>query len=110
MDFVVQEKPRANGSWSVMVTGRLNGATAPEFKKHLVSMVDEGKKKLVIDMSGVAFVDSSGLSALISGLKIAREAGGWLKLASLQEQPLSVIKLMWLDRIFEIMTTSEPDA
>ena len=107
MDLVVQEKPRADGSWSVMVTGRLNGATAPEFKRHMASMVDDGKKKLVIDMSGVVFVDSSGLSALISGLKIAREAGGWLKLASLQDQPLSVIKLMLLDRIFEILPSAE---
>ena len=105
--FQLRKKPRADGSWSVMVTGRLNGATISEFKRHMASMVDDGKKKLVIDMSGVVFVDSSGLSALISGLKIAREAGGWLKLASLQDQPLSVIKLMLLDRVFEILPSAE---
>jgi len=107
MDLVVEEKPRSDGSWSVIVTGRLNGVTAPEFKKRVASMVENGKKKLVIDMSGVVFVDSSGLSALISALKIARESGGWLKLVSLQEQPLSVIKLMLLDRIFEILPSAE---
>jgi len=107
MDLVIEERPRPDGSWTVSVSGRLNGASAPEFKNHIIDMVDGGKKKLVIDMSGLVFIDSSGLSALISGLKCAREPGGWLKLAGLRDQPLSVIKLMLLDRIFEILPEAD---
>ncbi|MCE5256594.1 MAG: STAS domain-containing protein [Spirochaetaceae bacterium] len=103
MDLAMEERPLPDGSWIVLVSGRLNGASAPEFKNRIRDMVDTGKKKLVVDMGGIVFIDSSGLSALISGLKCTRESGGWLKLAGLRDQPLSVIKLMMLDRIFEIL-------
>jgi len=107
MDLIMEEKPRPDGSWTVSLSGRLNGASVPLFKNYIVDMVDAGKKKLVIDMGGLVFIDSSGLSALISGLKCAREPGGWLKLTGLRDQPLSVIKLMLLDRIFEILPEAD---
>jgi anti-sigma B factor antagonist len=97
------EEKDPSGTCSVIaLSGRLNGASAPEFKHEIKRIVDAGRSKLVLDMSGVVFVDSSGLSALISGLKSAREAGGFFRLACLRDQPASVIKLMMLDRIFDI--------
>jgi anti-sigma B factor antagonist len=56
---------------------------------------------------GLDFMDSSGLGELVAGLKLAREAGGTLKLASLSEQAWSVVRLAKLDRAFEIHPTAE---
>ncbi len=102
MDLVIEEKSGGEGYEIIAVSGRLNGASAPEFKQSIRRIVESGKSKLILDMAGVSFIDSSGLSALISGLKAAREAGGFLRLASLGTQALAVIKLMMLDRVFDV--------
>lgn len=101
MDFEVEEKNPGEGDSIVALSGRLNGASAPELKRRIKQIVEAGRSRLILDMSGVVFIDSSGLSALISGLKCAREAKGFFRLAGLRDQPASVIKLMMLDRVFD---------
>ena len=61
---------------------------------------------LVVDLTAVPFIDSSGLAALVSGLKATRQAGGTLKLAGLNEQARTVFRLTRLERVFELY----PDA
>ncbi|MCX7028201.1 MAG: STAS domain-containing protein [Spirochaetes bacterium] len=107
MDLTMEEKKPSESSSVIALSGRLNGASAPEFKHEIKRIVDLGRTGLVVDLSGVVFVDSSGLSALISGLKSAREAGGFFRLAGLRDQPASVIKLMMLDRVFDIYADVE---
>ena len=63
--------------------------------------------ELVCDLTEVGFLDSSGLSALVSGLKAARERGGFLKLAGLNEQVAKIFKLTMLDRVFELHPSVE---
>jgi anti-sigma B factor antagonist len=53
-------------------------------------------------MRAVSFIDSSGLASLVSGLKLARERGGWLRLAGVNEQVASIFKMTLLDRVFEL--------
>ncbi len=102
MDLTIEQKPLTADCDVLTLSGRLNGASAPELKKKVKQIVDSGKAKLILDLSGVSFIDSSGLSALISGLKCAREAGGFFRLSSLRDQTAAVIKLMMLDRVFDI--------
>jgi len=102
MDLVIEEKSGGEDYAIIALSGRLNGASAPEFKQRIRQIVEGGKSRLILDMAGVTFIDSSGLSALISGLKAAREAGGFLRLASLGSQVAAVIKLMMLDRVFDV--------
>ncbi len=101
MDFIIEEKDITDNYSVVAISGRLNGASAPELKRRIKQIVEAGRSRLILDMSGVVFIDSSGLSALISGLKYAREAKGFFRLAGLRDQPASVIKLMMLDRVFD---------
>jgi anti-sigma B factor antagonist len=79
--------------------GRLDLLTAGEFKAQLTTAVTEGKRRIIIDMAHVSFVDSSGLGALISGLKAARRAGGDLRIAHVSQQTLTVLTLTTLDRV-----------
>jgi anti-anti-sigma factor len=104
MDLVIEEKNCGEGCNIIALSGRLNGASAPEFKQKIRQIVESGRSRLILDMAGVVFIDSSGLSALISGLKAAREAGGFFRLTALGNQVAAVIKLMMLDRVFDIYT------
>ena len=72
----------------VQLRGRLDLLVASEVKQRLAKAVQDGFQLLVIDMSDVSFVDSSGLGALIGGLKAARMAGGDLRLASVGAQAI----------------------
>jgi len=102
MDLVMEEKI-ATGDYNVVaLSGRLNGASAPELKRRIKAMAESGKSRLILDLADIVFIDSSGLSALISGLKACRETGGFFRLAGLRDQAATVIKLMMLDRVFDI--------
>ncbi|EYT61719.1 anti-sigma factor antagonist [Dietzia sp. UCD-THP] len=83
----------------VAPTGRLNMVAAPGLRDQLLELVDGGSRRVVVDLSATEFIDSSGLGALISGLKAARQAGGDLRIAAPNEQVKSVLKLTRLDRV-----------
>jgi anti-anti-sigma factor len=90
-----------------MLDGRLDATTAPNLKARLASIHEEGHIWLVIDLTKVPFIDSSGLAALVSGLKAAQEAGGALKLVGLNEQTRTAFRVTLLDRVFEFYSDVE---
>lgn len=83
----------------VSLSGRLDSACSSELKSFLQRMVSEGYTRLVFDLGGVKFIDSSGLGALIAGLKAARLAGGWLRVAQPGEQVRYILHVSTLDRV-----------
>jgi anti-anti-sigma factor len=87
--------------------GRLDLMSAPDVRARLTGIVVAGQDRLVVDLLEVPFIDSSGLGALISALKAARQARGDLRIASPDEQPLTVLKLTRLDRVLKPYTTVE---
>jgi anti-sigma B factor antagonist len=69
------------GVMIVEVTGRLNaGAAADHFRNTLDSAVDAGNNKLVLDVSGVGYVDSTGIEALVGIYQKANNASGGLRI------------------------------
>ena len=87
--------------------GRLNMSVAPDLRDQLRRLVESGNTKLVVDLSGVEAIDSSGLGALISGLKAARQDGGDLRIAGAGGQVTSVLELTNLDRILRSHESAE---
>jgi len=81
------------------LTGRLNMVAAPRLRSAVDDEVEAGSRRLVVDLQAVSFIDSSGLGALIAGLKKARQAGGDLRIAGLTEQVDTVLRLTNLDRV-----------
>jgi len=82
--------------------GRLNMASAPGLRDELHAQVESGNVHLVVDLSAVDLIDSAGLSALISGLKAARRAGGSLYIAQPSKQVRAILKLTSLNRVLEL--------
>ena len=87
--------------------GKLNLAASPPLKARIDDLVREGKSCIVVDLTAVDFIDSSGLGALVGGLKSARQAGGDLRIAVAGEQVRAVLKLTNLDRILAPYATVE---
>lgn len=81
---------------------RLTMADAGDYRHAIRDVVDSGCKFLAIDMSGVDFVDSSGLSVLVSAYKAARNANGDAVLFDLQPQVRALVELTRLHHIFEV--------
>lgn len=86
---------------------RLDAHNSGELKNRMLSLFEEGKVNIVINLSEVRFIDSSGLGALVSGYKNASARNGNLKLCSLQPQVKSMFELTRLHRVFEIFPTTD---
>lgn len=86
---------------------RMDAHNSGDLKEQMLQLFDEGKCNLVINLSEVRFIDSSGLGALVSGFKNASAREGSLKLCSLQPQVRSMFELTRLHRVFEIFSTQE---
>jgi anti-anti-sigma factor len=95
----IEVKNRENHIAVVELEGRLDMLTAVDVKQKLASVVADGAYRLVIDLQKVSFVDSSGLGALISGLKAARIAWGDLRLACPDKQVRYILEVSTLDRV-----------
>lgn len=86
----------------VALSGRLVMADVPEVRRRLLQIVEQGNGKLVLNLEGVGFMDSSGLSVLVSTLKSARIKNGEVVLLGLTPIVRSLIELTRLQQIFEI--------
>ncbi len=91
----------------VTPTGRLNMTAARMLREELHTVIKSGANRVVVDLSGTAFIDSSGLGALISGLKAARQAGGDLRLAAPNRQAVTVLELTNLNRVLAVHPSAE---
>lgn len=87
--------------------GKFNLVAAPPFKARVDDLVAQGRTRVVVDLHAVDFIDSSGLGALIGGLKTARQQGGDLRIAAAGTQVRAVLKLTNLDRILSPYETVE---
>jgi anti-sigma B factor antagonist len=89
--------------WQVLtVRGEVDVTTTPRVRAQLISLLSEGRPQLVVDMEGVRFLDSSGLSALVAGLKLARSRSGELRLVCEHQRSVrKVLEVTGLERVLE---------
>jgi anti-sigma B factor antagonist len=97
MDYTV--KDLGDGIVVLHLDGRLNMVSASRLREAVTSTVAKGHTRIAVDLANVDFMDSSGLGALISGLKTARQAGGDLRIAAPSEQVKLVLQLTNMERV-----------
>jgi anti-sigma B factor antagonist len=88
---------------------RIVADVTPQFKEGLVAYIMSGNKKIVLDLSEVTFIDSSGLGALIGSLK-AVGTDGELVLCGARDAVVNMLKLTRMDKVFHIFDTVEEAA
>lgn len=91
----------------VAVAGEVDVYTAPALDEVLSAAIAEGRADLVVDLSGVSFLDSTGLGVLVKALKRAREADGSLAVATESERVLKVFRITGLDLVIPVYATAE---
>ena len=84
------------------LSGRIDASCSGQLKSAVSTMIDAQKKKILIDLKAVDFIDSSGLGMLVACLRSVTKSGGALKITSLQENPKKLFEVTRLDRVFEI--------
>lgn len=92
------------GVMVVAVQGDLDATTSGELWQSMDQLIQGGRRRFVLDLKEVKFVDSAGLSTLVRCLKRTRGQGGELQLAGLQSAVKRTFELTRLDRSFDIQT------
>ncbi|MBV9661998.1 MAG: STAS domain-containing protein [Acidimicrobiales bacterium] len=85
--------------------GELDAFTVSQFRQSLAELASS--KRLVIDMSGIPFVDSAGLGALIGGIRRTRELGGDVAVACDRPTLVRLLRTTGFDRIVSVTETVE---
>lgn len=86
----------------VQVCGELDLSTASRLHEQLVSLADEGVLDVTVDLAEMDFIDSSGLQALVAGLKRLREQGGDLGLRAPRPSTRKVLEITGLTSVFRL--------
>lgn len=86
----------------VSLHGRVTVNTANEMRRTLADALRSQPPQLIVDLSNVTYMDTSGLATLIESLRIANQQGTRLLLRGIQPQPCHLLKASELDRVLEL--------
>lgn len=97
MGFIKEEQ---DGVTIIKITDeRFDSMIAPHLKSELLFLSNDGVDKILIDLSEVNYVDSSGLGAFLFGIRQMKPIGGQLKLLAANERIMSLVRIARLDKI-----------
>jgi anti-sigma B factor antagonist len=82
--------------------GSLDALATPAIRLVFDELVTAGKKSVLLDLTELRIIDSSGVGAIVSLYKKMRAQGGEVRIKGLKDQPLAVFKLLRLDRVFPL--------
>ena len=97
--------PRKDRPNVLPLEGEIDLHISPGIAESLRLMTEKRPKRLVVDLSRVTYVDSSGLAVLIEGMQNVEEYGGKLTLAGMNENVRSIFEMARLDQVFQIFPT-----
>ncbi|HEY1538897.1 MAG TPA: STAS domain-containing protein [Solirubrobacteraceae bacterium] len=100
--FAVTDDRSAGGAHVVSISGEIHMTTAPDLSEHLTRTIDAGNTALVLDLSGVEFIDSTGLSVLLTALRRLSQSDGSLALVCANPTVLRLFHVTSLDNTFAI--------
>jgi anti-sigma B factor antagonist len=105
--FAVRCERLEEGKTLVVVSGELDLGTAPRLAGTLAPLVDAGSTRVAIDLTGVPFVDSAGISVLMNADRRFTRAGGALVVAGVHPNVRRTLELVRLDSTLAIEPTAE---
>ena len=88
----------------VVLSGDIFAAEAKAIQQSLAGYIDSGQTLILLDLSGVEFIDGTGLGVLLSIHKQIRGKGGHLQIAGLQGEVKELFRLTELDKMLEIIS------
>ncbi len=97
--------PRKDRPNVLPLEGEIDLHVSPSIAESLRAITEKKPKQLVVDLSRVTYVDSSGLAVLIEGMQNVEQYGGKFALAGLHETVRSIFEIARLDQVFRIFPT-----
>jgi anti-sigma B factor antagonist len=85
---------------------RIDASMATDFKGKMIDRINAGNKRIVLDLAGVDFIDSSGLGAIVSSLKSIGDDGD-LVISGINDTVMTLFRLTRMNRVFQIFSTEE---
>ena len=95
-------KTQQGTSTSFTLDGRFDAFETEIFRQKIDDALDAGQTNLLVDLSQVTFIDSSGLAELVRGMKRSRQAGGDLQLLQPSNPVAVILELTGLDKAFVV--------
>lgn len=91
----------------IKIVGRIDSHSVHRLRQQLSLTAERQDANVVLDLDGVDFIDSSGLAALVHGMKQCRATGGDLRLCKLHQSVRMVLELTRLDKALDIFPNQE---
>ena len=93
---------RTETETTLAVRGSLDINSASQLAEEIDKIVAGKPKKVVVDLSGLDLIDSSGVAALVKLYKGVRGGGGAVAMTGARDQPLAIFKLLRMDKVFNL--------
>jgi len=91
-----------DGATVLEVQGDVDLAKSPDLREAIRAALDTGPSKLVVDLGGVSYMDSSGVATLVEALKRSKNSGASMVLCSLAPPVMSIFEIARLDQVFVV--------
>jgi anti-sigma B factor antagonist len=98
---------KTNDICIIQISGKLDSNTSPEFETKLMSFINSGESKILLDCKDLDYISSAGLRVLLLAAKVLKNSGGKIVLSSLKEHIHEVFNIAGFTSIFPIYPTSE---
>ena len=104
---IIKEVAEKDGAVILSLAGEVDMKSSSELRAKFMEILKSAPAVLIVDMTEVEFMDSSGLAILVETLKCCRQNNGQLKLVGMVQTVRSVFEISRLDSIFQICETLE---
>jgi anti-sigma B factor antagonist len=84
------------------ISGNLDATNCLEVRQRFEDVVAASPQSVVVDLSGLRLIDSSGVGAIVALFKRVRSSGGLFEIVGVTGQPLSIFRVLRLDKVFEV--------
>lgn len=106
MEMDLQISVRNDGAVPIIdLVGEVDAYTSARFREAMVDLIEAGAASLIISMMQVEYIDSSGLGALVGGLKRSTERGGRIIIVCDNPQIRKVFEITGLEKVFPLFDT-----
>jgi anti-anti-sigma factor len=107
--FVNREAAEANGCMVFELRGYIDAHTVIEFEKAVNAVIDSGTSRIILDISGLSYISSAGIGAMMGLARRLSQHGGDLALLNPTPKVFAILEGLGFTKIFKI-ATSEPEA
>lgn len=104
----IKEKQTSTGATVVELEGMLIlGRESQRVESTVEKLVQDGKKKIIIDLTKVSYVDSSGIGILVGSFGHCKRGGGAMRLTGVRDNILKIMKLTRVDQVLQVDASLE---